>query len=666
MALAFSAVAFGQSKRAITFDDLISFGRLSDPQISPDGKAVAFVVTSYSKEENRSSSNVSIVPLAGGPVRQLTNTRGANVNPRWMPDSRTIAFLSNRDGSSQIWTISVDGGEAKRVSSIATEVSGLLLSPDGKWFAFNSEVFPDCADQESNQKRMEALEKSKVKAKIFTRLPYRVWNRWTDGKRSHLFVLPVAGGTLVDLTPGEYDTPPIDLGGSSDYAFSPDSKELVFTRNPDALVAISTNNELYTVPVTGGPATRITDNPANDSQPFYTPDGKYIGYRMMKKPMFEADQRRLAMYDRLTKKRENLTEAIDLSIGDVAPAPDGSTFYFTASDRGRESIFRVTALERKVALVLQNGMCRDLRLSPDGKTLVFLLQTMNKPAELYRVDVDGRNLRALTSVNAERLAGLAMNAAEEFWFPGAGGTNVHGFLLRPPLFDVSRKYPLVFLVHGGPQGEWGDEFHYRWNAQMFASRGFVVVMINPRGSTGYGQRFTDEISRDWGGKVYEDLMNGLEYALRAYRFIDITRMAAAGASYGGYMMNWILGHTDRFKCVVSHDGVFNPVSMYGSTEEVWFPEWEFGGTPYDNPDLYRKWSPVEFAKYFKTPTLVVHGQLDYRVDVSEGFQLFTALQRQGVESKMLYFPDEGHFVAKPQNSELWYRTVLDWISDHTK
>jgi dipeptidyl aminopeptidase/acylaminoacyl peptidase len=298
--------------------------------------------------------------------------------------------------------------------------------------------------------------------------------------------------------------------------------------------------------------------------------------------------------------------------------------------------------------------------------LVFTEETTKTPTELFRMDIDGKDLKQITFINIEKVSQLEMNSLENFWFDGAGGTRVQGFILKPPFFSVKNKYPLIFLVHGGPQGQWGDEFHYRWNAQMFASRGYVVVMINPRGSTGYGQKFTDEISKDWGGKVYEDLMNGLDYVLKTYSFIDGNRMAAAGASYGGYMMNWILGHTNSFRCIVSHDGVFNPASAYGTTEELWFNEWEFGGTPYKNPELYKKWSPMEFAQNFKTPTLVIHGQQDYRLDVSEGFQLFTALQRQGVKSKMLYFPDEFHFVSKPQNAELWYKTVLDWIDENTK
>ncbi len=662
----FTFITFAQPKRAITFDDLISFGRVSDPQISPDGKSIAFVVTWQLKDENKSTSDIYLVKVDGGDVRQLTNSKGGNNSPRWMPDGKSIAFISARDGESQIWTISVSGGEGKKVSHIETETAGLVISPDGKWFAFSSDVYPDCLDEDCNARRLKAIEKNKIKAKVFTTLPYRVWNSWKDGKRSHLFIMPSDGGKAIDMTPGDYDTPPIDLGGNWDYTFSPDSKEIAFTRNPDTLIAISTNNEIYTISLAGGTPKNISNNPANDSQPLYSPDGKYIAFRMMRRAGFESDRRELVLYERASGKIINLTEKFDYSVNDVVWAPDSKSLYFNADDKGNVSIFKVAIAGKKITTILNKGFNTSLRLTPDGNTIVITKEAINLPTELFRIDIDGSNLEQITFINKEKVFQLEMNLLENFWFDGAEGTQVQGFILKPPFFSIKNKYPLIFLVHGGPQGQWGDEFHYRWNAQMFASRGYVVIMINPRGSTGYGQKFTDEISKDWGGKVYEDLMKGLDYVLRTYSFIDTNRIAAAGASYGGYMMNWILGHTNRFRCIVSHDGVFNPASAYGTTEELWFDEWEFGGTPYSNPELYKKWSPMEYVQNFKTPTLVIHGQQDYRLDVSEGFQLFTALQRQGVKSKMLYFPDEYHFVVKPQNAELWYKTVLDWIDENTK
>lgn len=655
-----------QTKRAITFDDLISMGRVTDPRISPDGQWIAFVVTYHNKTENKTNSNIYLISINGGEARQLTSAKGANNNPRWTPDGKTIAFISTRDGEPQIWTIPVSGGEAKKLSSISTGAGGLTVSPDGKWFAFNSEVHPDCPDDDCNQKKNDAAEQNKVKAKIFEHLPYRVWNSWKDGKRSHLFVMPSAGGKAIDLTQGDYDIPPIDLGGNWDYAFSPDSKEMAFTKNPDKMVAVSTNNEIYTIPVTGGSARKITENPANDSQPLYSPDGKYIAYRAMKRAGFEADQNQLILHERARGKKTNLTENSDYSVNDVVWAPNSRFLIFNADDKGNESIFRVSIQDKKIETLVDKGYNHSLRIAPDGKTVVLIKEAIHKPAEIYRMDIDRSDVRKLTSVNDDRVSQLEMNPLEDFWFEGTSGTKTHGWIVKPPMFSASTKYPLVYLIHGGPQGQWGDQFHYRWSAQMFASRGYVVAEVNPHGSTGYGQKFTDEISGDWGGKVYEDLMKGVDHVLKTCSFVDGTRMAAAGASYGGYMVNWIAGHSDRFKCLVSHDGVYNPASMYGTTEELWFVEWEYQGTPYRNPELYQKWSPLANASNFKTPMLVVHGQQDFRVDVSEGFQVFTALQRQGVKSKMLYFPDEGHWVMKPANAELWYKTVLDWIDENTK
>ncbi|MEP0823076.1 MAG: S9 family peptidase [Ignavibacterium sp.] len=654
-----------QQKRPITFDDLIGMIRIADPQISPDGKTVVFVGTRYDKVANNSSSALYRVPVDGGPVEQLTTAPKANHSPRWMPDGSSLVFVSTRDGESQVWSMPAGGGDAKKLSVLSTGASGIVLSRDGKLIAFASEVYPDCPTDDCNKQREEERSASKVKAKVFDRLPYRIWNTWKDGKRSHVFVMSSVGGQANDMTPGDYDTPPIDLGGRWDYDFSPDGRELAFTRNMDPNIAISTNNDIFTVPVEGGTVKRMTDNPANDSQPLYSPDGAYLAYRRMERAGFEADRRRLVLIDRKTGRHRSLTDDFDYSVDDVIWAPDSKSLYITADDKGNKTVFRVWVSRKKIDTILTGGYYGSVRVTPDGSTLVFIKETINQPAELYRSDANGRNVRRLTGMNDVIVSTLDMNPKEDYWFKGAGGTDVHGWIVRPPGFQSGKKYPLVYLVHGGPQGQWGDQFHYRWSAQMFASRGYVVLMVNPRGSTGYGQTFTDEITRDWGGKVYDDLMAGLDAALGKFPFIDGARVAAAGASYGGYMMNWMAGSTTRFTCFVSHDGVFNPWSMYGTTEELWFPEWEFGGTPYQNPDLYDRWSPLKKAANFKTPVLVIHGQLDYRVDVSEGFQLFTALQRQGVKSKMLYFPDEGHWVMKPANAELWYQTVLDWIDEHT-
>lgn len=668
--------SLSQPKYPLTFDDMLSWGRVTDPQISPDGKWVAYTVTYYSKETNKGNSDIWLVSINGGEPRQLTNSPKADNSPRWLPDGKSIAFISARDGDPQIYTVAAAGGEPVKVSSISTGVSGFVVSPDGKYFAFASDVFSDCVTDSCNKACNDQMEKSKVKAKIFTTLPYRVWDHYTDGKRSHVFILPSNGGIAIDATPGDYDTPPIDIGGDIDYAFSPEGKELAFVRNTDPMIAVSTNNDIFVVALQSGKPVgepkRITDNKANDNQPIYSPDGKYLIYRAMKRPGFEADKYDIILYERATGKRTNLTETYDRSPASVLLSPDGKFVYFTADDQGYHSLYKITLstnkVESKIEQVTTKMYITSPEITPDGKRFVFSKTTVRNPHEVWRLDVDGKNLKQITTTNDSSISRIEMNPLEEFWFDGAEGKKVHGFLLKPPFFDPAKKYPMVYLIHGGPQGQWDDITHYRWNPQMFASPGYVVVMVNPRGSTGYGQQFTDEISGDWGGKVFVDLMNGVEYAMNTFPFIDKDRIAAAGASYGGYMINWIEGHNDKgiFKALVSHDGVFNTVSAAGTTEELWFDEWEFKGTTWDNRESYEKFSPSNFVKNFKTPMLLIHSQLDYRLDVSEGFQMFTALQKMNVPSKMLYFPDEGHWVLKPLNSELWHKMVLEWLATYLK
>jgi len=667
--LLFAAATVFAQGRPLNHDDLFAFKRVSSPEISPDGKWIAYVITVYDKQANSSNSDIWVISSAGGEPRQLTAGPKGDSNPRWSPDGRHIAFVSTRSGSPQIHLIPVSGGEAQKVSHISTGAGGITWAPDGKSLAFTSRVFPDLDGDEANRKKMEEQEKSKVKAKIFDRLLYRHWNEWTNDTRSHVFVIPVSGGEARDITPGDYDSPPISLGGAQDYVFSPDSREVCYVKNVDPVVAISTNNDLFTVDLNTGKHTKITSNPANDNSPAYSPDGRYIAYTAMKRPGFESDRRVLTLFDRRTKEYIPLTEECDRSVGQFSWAPNGTRIYFTANDQGQNSIYMVDVNTKKVERLTDKTYNQGVSVTPDGRNLVFLRQEINKPVEIFKSDTDGKNAVQLTHTNDELLAELDMNPAEEFWFEGAKKAKVHGFIIKPPAFDPNRKYPMIYLVHGGPQGMWGDQFHYRWSAQMFASPGYVVVMVNPRGSTGYGQKFTDEISGDWGGKVFDDLKKGLEYAVETYPFIDSNRIAAAGASYGGYMMNWFEAHADEMpyplKCIVNHDGVFNTVSMHMATEELWFPEWEFKGVPWDKKarKVYDKWSPSNYIDNFKTPMLIIHSQLDYRVPLGEGLQVFTALQRKGVPSKFLYFPDEDHWIHKPLNSELWHKTIFEWIEE---
>ncbi len=716
LVLAVTLPALAQAKHPFTFDDMMKLKRVSDPQVSPDGKWVIFSVVDVDLEANSKTPHIWIVPLARG-AADASSARSERIliadqdadRPRWAPDGKSFAFLSTKEGGSQVWIADFDSAAGTvsrkhKLTSIATEAGGELWSPDGKKILFTSDVYPECdgaAAEESicNAKKRKEAENSKVKALIFDHLLYRHWNAYKEGQRSHIFVVSSAvfqdgqdqiGGIPRDLTPGDFDAPVFSLGGQDDYAFSPDGTEICYTSNHDKNPAASTNNDLWLVPVdfsyhakpvdVVAKTKNITaDNPASDSSPLYSPDGRYIAYRAQQRPGYESDRFRLMLYDRKTGEKKNLSEDLDRWVGSFTWSPNSVRIHFAVDEEGRSKVLSVlVATGQRLEFFLPMGNMDDLTVTPDGVDLLFTNNSILEPVAIHRYLLcpNGKDNPCghlptppptqLTHLNDAILSRVAMSPLERFQFTGAHDDKVEGFLVKPPNFDGSKKYPVKFLIHGGPQGAWGDDWSYRWNPELFAASGYVVIMINFHGSTGYGQKFIDAINGDWGGAPYEDLMKGLDYAEQTYPFIDKNRECALGASYGGYMANWILGHTDRFKCIVSHDGMFNAESAWGTTEELWFNDWEFKGTPYDNRASYEKWSPHQYAKNFKTPTLVIHGQRDYRLDVSEGFQLFTTLQMEGVPSKMLYFPDEGHWVLKPQNSKLWYETVNAWVDQWTK
>ncbi|HQR40773.1 MAG TPA: S9 family peptidase, partial [Blastocatellia bacterium] len=642
--------------------------RVADPQISPDGKWVAYVVTSTDFDANKRNNQIWVASTASGDTRQVTSGGGSNDRPRWSPDGKLLSFVSTRDGSSQIWILDMaNGGEARKVTSISTGASGQVWSPDGRSLLFASDVYPECADDACNKARADAVEASKVKAKIATHLLYRHWNAWKEGLRTHVFVVPVAGGLAKDLTPGDFDAPPFASGNQDPYVFSADGREVCFSRNTDAVEATSTNSDLWLVPVTGGEAKRITaDCKGWDGSPLYSPDGRLIAYLSQERAGFEADRFRLMVFDRQTAQVRELTQGFDRSVLSFVWAPDGRRLICTIDDEAYAPVVAIDVASGKMQRLIDKVTAGELSITADGKTIAMSNQSEVLPSEVFTASSDGTGVRQLTATNKALLAERTLTRFDDLVSTQPDGTKVHSLICKPAGFDPAKKYPLLVLIHGGPQGAWEHNFGYRWNPEVFASNGpYVVLMTNFRGSTGYGQKFTDAVSGDWGGKPYEDVMKAVDDAA-ALPYVDGTRIGAAGGSYGGYMVNWIMGHTDRFKVLVSHAGIYNTKSMSGVTEELWFNNWEFGGTQYTKPELYEKFSPSNFATNFKTPTLVVVGELDYRVPVGEGLQLFTALQTMNVPSKLLYYPDEGHWVLKPQNSALWYHTFLDWVGSYLK
>ena len=665
------------AKHPITFDDLIQMHRVADPQVSPDGKWVAYAVATPDLNANRNASNIWIVSTSGGAPIQLTQS-GRDSSPVWSPDGKNIAFLSSRAGSSQVYLLSMEGGEAHAITHLSTGADLVKWSPDGKTILFTSSVYPDCKDDDCNKNRDEEKEKNKVKARAYENLLYRHWDHWFEGKRSHLFVMSAptgseqaeSAGAPRDLNPGaDYDVPPDQRGGASDINFSPDSKEICFTALTDKMEAISTNGDLFVVPVAGGEAKRITKQEGFDGNPVYSPDGRYIAYHAQLTRQYEADRWRVMQYDRQGGKIENLSEKFDRSANDLHWSADSKSIYFLAENETLQPIY---AMEARVGAepkkLVGDSFNAGLAISSDGKTLIFERTSLTAPAEIFAAASDGSGARQLTHHNDSILAKLQMEAPETFWFNSTDGMRVQAMLLRPASFSATKKYPLLVLLHGGPQTMWSNAWGYRWNAQVFSVPGYVSLMINRRGSTGYGQKFTDEITNDWGGKAYQDVMSGIDAALAKYKFIDGSRIAAAGGSYGGYLADWIATHNNRFKAIISHAGVYDKVAMY-ATEELWFEEHDMQGTPWSNPESYRKWAPVTYAGElgkFKTPTLVICGERDYRVPYTQSLEFFNALQRQGVPSKLVVFPDEGHWILKPQNSQFWYKTFLDWLATYLK
>jgi dipeptidyl aminopeptidase/acylaminoacyl peptidase len=646
-----------------TATEMMTLKRLADPRVSPDGSQVAFALTEIDLAGGKRNADLWVVPVSGGEPRRLTSSPASDSSPRFRPDGRQLGFVSTREGGAQVWALDLAGGEPRKLTSLATGVDGFAWL-DARRLLVKTEVFPECGADDSCNARKLAAAGQPSSARVYDDLLYRHWDTWEDGRRNHLVVVPVEGGAATDLTPGGDDAPPFSLGGE-DWAVSPDGAEACFSRKDAKDEAWSTNADVFVVPTAGGPPRRVSEAAGYDGSCRYSPDGSLLAWRSQGRAGYEADTWRLVVLDRKTGAKRTLTESFDRHVESFSFSPDSKTLYLTAEEAGRSIVSSVPAAGGPLAPVLGGGTLGDLSVLPDGKTLVATQASLTHPAEIVRFGADGKGRARLTHVNDAFLAGFGLRSAESATFPGAAGKSIQAWLVKPPDFDPAKKYPLLVLVHGGPQGAWMDGWTYRWNAQVFASAGYVVLMPNPRGSVGWGQELIDDINQDWGGKAFEDVMKGTDFA-EALPYVEKGRTAAAGASYGGYMVNWIAGQTDRFQALVTHDGVFDLVSMYGSTEELWFPEWEFGGPYWVNPEGYARHNPRDFVKNFKTPTLVVHGEKDYRVPVEQALAMFTALRRQGVPARLVVFPDENHWVLKPANSVRWYDEVIGWLDRWTK
>ena len=667
LTLLFSLAGAPAAAAPMSVKDLLAVKWIKQAALSPDGSKVAFVAREASYKKNKLTGHIYMVSVSGKGLRRVTNSKAGESSPVFSPDGKTLAFVSARQtGKPQIWLLPLGGGEARRLTNLSTGAWGPVWSPDSKAIAFASKVYPSCKGDKAdacNGKKLAAKKKSKVKGRVITSLLYRHWNHWRDERRSHVFVVPVAGGAPRDLTPGAFDAPPLALGGYHDYAFSPDSRTLAYASNTDKFLATSTNNDIFEVSVKGGKAKRISSGKGNDNSPRYSPDGRYLAYFSMVRAGYESDRPRVLVRDRKTGKEVDWTSRYAGHPVDMVWGPRSKTIYFNAPHHGFVEIYAVTAAG--VKQLSSKLYAKYINVSQDSKTLVFTHQAGDRAPEIHALGTDGEGSREVTRLNRWLGKKAGFQKAEHHWYSGAAGDKIHAVLIKPPGFRKGRRYPAMLMIHGGPQGMTGDSFHPRWNLQMFAARGYVIFGINFHGSVGFGQKFTDSIRGDWGGKPYQDVIKGTEY-LAKLPFIKAKKICAAGASYGGYMVNWVATQTTRFNCLISHAGLFNVESKFGSTEELWFPEWDFQGTPWTNRALFRKWSPHSYAEKMRTPTLVIHGQRDYRVPVEQGFQMFTALQRQGVASQLLYFPDEDHFIQKPQNIELWWKTMRGWLGKYLR
>ena len=657
-----STPALGQ-KRPFTIEDLYKVKSVSSVHVSPDGKSIAYAVTTSDLPRAKQTTHIWMMDADGSHARQMTQGDKSEISPIFSPDGKWIAFVSNRDGNLNLYMLPLAGGEAKKLTDISTGVNDPLWSPDGKSIAFSTDVYPECgADEACNKRISDRWQDGPLKAHMADELLYRHWTQWKDGTRTHIFLADLASGAIKDMTPGDFDSPTFELSAPLAYDFSPDGKELAYVSDHDKHQETSTNKDLWVVRVDSAkPEGRdiTASNPAYDGTPRYSPDGKYIAYRMQKQPSYESDLFRLALYDRQAGTSVVLTESFRNWIDDFKWAADSKSIFFSADVEGQVPIYNIDIATRQITLTLADKTIDDFDFSPSSDVMIFSRRSVGNPTEIYRASIDhgkGGGVTQLSHLNTELSSQVDIRPAESMWVQGAGGAKVEVFIVKPHDFDPSRKYPVILNVHGGPQSQWTDGFRGDW--QVYPGSGYVVAFPNPHGSTGYGQDFTAEISGDFGGYVFQDLMNVTD-ALEKLPYVDASRMGAMGWSYGGYMMDWFEGHTDRFKAIASMMGIYDLTSFYGATEELWFPEWDIKGTPWTS-EGYQKWSPSSYVKSFKTPCLVISGERDYRVPYTQSLEFYTALQKMNVPSRLIIYSNAGHWPSWYEMA-LYYTAHLDWF-----
>lgn len=664
--IAFKSVA--SDKRGFLVDDLVTLERISSAGISPNDENVVYVVRTTDMKENRGRTDLWLSNIDSKRSIQLTTHQASDYSPVWSKDGKSIYFLSSRSGSAQLWSIRISDKKLTQVTDFPVSVSSFKLSGDNKMLLFSASVYPECDDFECTVSKDKLANQKKTTGVVYDKMFVRHWDHWIDEKQSQLFLMELNGNKnkIVPISKAVNANVPSDpFGGDEEYEISEDGSTVYFAaRIQNAIEPTSTNFDIYRVKVDAPyNAVNLTEsNKAWDTNPVISNDGSKLAYLAMSRPGFEADKFDLVIRDLRSGKSSIVTKDWDRSFGSINFSKDDQSVYLKGNHLGTKALWKFDLKSKQKTLVNKDGAI--VGLSVGTNKIIFAKDSLRSPVQLFSANIDGTNQRQITNNNLDRLKQIQFGDYEQFKFKGWNNETVHGYVVKPWNFEEGKKYPLAFLIHGGPQGSFGDHFHYRWNPQTYAGQGYVSVMIDFHGSTGYGQDFTDSITQNWGSKPFEDLQKGLDFALKKYDFIDAKNVCALGASYGGYMINWIAGNwPDRFKCLVNHDGVFDNRMMYYATEELWFVEWENGGTYFDQKENHERYNPVNFVNNWKTPMLVVQGELDYRIPVTQSLATFTALQRKGIKSKLLYFPDENHWVLKPANSIQWHNEVNKWLKE---